>query len=156
MGLLQVGMASDTKGLLVKQRTALLNKLVSLASTGRPEHEAAIYRKEAGGILKEFLLTDRALSSIALVKTEEFAEEQRPIEAVLAFLDKHGAPASKQEIIDGVVVGGYRSGDPQVRIVLLKSINIHLTGTGKNRKLIREVNGLVGRWDWNDSLFHQE
>ncbi len=148
-------MTIDTKVLLAKQKSILLTKLASLACSGRSGEEAVSYRNEANAIVREFMLADRALASIAVLKTAEFTNSERPIDAILAYLDKVGSPASEGEIIDGIVCGGFRLGNPKARLIVLKSIGNHLHGTGARSQLIKSINGLIGRWEWKENRFNK-
>jgi hypothetical protein len=144
-----------TKVLLAKQKSILLTKLASLACSGRSDVEMASYRNEANEIVKEFMLADRALASIAVLKSNEFSNSERPIDAILAYLDEVGSPASEEEIIDGLVSGGFRLGDPKARLIVLKSIGNHLHGTGARNQLIKSINGLIGKWEWEDARYNR-
>jgi len=146
-------MTLDTKVLLSRQKSLLLSRLVTLACSGRTETEASRCQKEANEIVKEFILADRALASIAVLKATEFCNSERPIDAILAYLDKAAAPASEEELVDGIISGGFRLGDPKARLIIIKSIANHLYGTGARKNLIKSINGFIGKWDWEDAMF---
>ncbi len=143
----------DTKELLTKQKSRLLERLATLACSGRTDKKASFYRKKANEILQEFVLADCALDSIALVKPSDFKESERPIDAILAYLEKSGSPMLESALIEAVVSGGFRPGDPKARLIVLKSIGNHLRGTGAKKQLIKSVNGRIGKWEWDESVF---
>lgn len=143
----------DTKLLLQKQKSVLLERLAILACEDRTEEKAALYRKKAKDILRDFALADQALSSIAVLAATEFSSSERPIDAIIAYLDKSGHPTRQSDLIEGIISGGFRSDDPKGRLIVLRSIDNHLSGTGARKQLIKSVNGLIGRCDWEDSRF---
>lgn len=143
----------DTKLLLQKQKRSLLERLAFLACEDRTEEQAAFYRKETKDILRDFALADQALSSIAVLTATEFSSSERPIDAIVAYLDKNESPSREAELIEGIISGGFRSDDPKARLIVLRSIDNHLSGTGARKQLIKSVNGLIGKWDWEESRF---
>jgi hypothetical protein len=143
----------NTKHLLARQKSVMLERLAALATSGRSDRRAAYYRKKANEILQEFIIADCALESISLLETGDVAEKERPIDAILAFLDKSERSILKDTLIEGVVSGGFREGDPKVKIMVHKSIDNHLNGTGAKKQLIKSVNGRIGKWAWDDAMF---
>lgn len=149
-------MTIDTKLLLAKQKSSLLEKLAALACAERPDDKLAFYRDQANAILREFMFADRALTTIVILGANEFADLERPIDAILSYFDKSCAPAIDADLIDGVLNGGFRSHDPKARLILTKSISNHLSGTGAKSQLIKTVNGRIGKWNWPDSRFYEQ
>jgi hypothetical protein len=147
-------MTMDTKILLAKQKSMLLEQLAALACAERPDDKLASYRDQANAILREFMLADRALATIVIMGANEFADIERPIDAIISYFDKSCAPAIEEDLIQGVLNGGFRSSDPKARLILVKSIGNHLSGTGAKSQLIKTVNGRIGKYNWPDSRFY--
>jgi hypothetical protein len=148
-------MTMDTKLLLSKQKSKLLEQLAALACAERADEKLAYYRDQANAILREFMFADHALASIVILGANEFADIERPIDAILSYFDKSCAPAIEEDLIEGVLNGGFRSNDPKARLILVKSIGNHLSGTGAKSQLIKTVNGRIGKYNWEDTRFYE-
>lgn len=143
---------SETRDLLLQQRGRLLQRLIDLAVGHMDNNSAAVFRVKSQNILNELRNSDAALFSIS-EGPKQYARCARHIDAVLKCLQDTGCPMKEGDIIDAVISGGYREGDESNPFKLAKSIQIHLTGTGKSKNVIKKINDLVGLYEWDDDAF---
>ena len=130
--------------IISERRVATLNRLVALASD----------KAEAEKLVSELEQMDKLLQqSRPQGDVLRFARYMRPIEAVVAYLEERKRPADENAIIEAVLAGGFRGGGREQALNVHKGIFIFLTGTGKKLNKIKEVNGLIGLYDWPDDMF---
>jgi len=147
-------MSSELENVLLQHRSRLLSRLIELAISYMSASTAPAFRVEADRIVKEITAADRALTSASDSELDlRYAACDRAIDAVLMYLDEVKTPAKLDLIVRSVIEGGYKRGKERLRDVIVKSIQNHLTGTGSKSLAIKEINGLIGRYDWPDSSF---
>jgi hypothetical protein len=140
-------MTIDIKLGLVRQRAAILENLVELAG---PQ------RDQARHLVEQLTVADKALAGLSAPMYGRFAAAEGHIQAILMYLDEIARPATKEEIVNALLEGGYLGAIPGTKLKIQKSIDNYLTGTGaKTRNYIRKVNGLIGKFEWDDALFEQ-
>ncbi|MFP5277015.1 MAG: hypothetical protein ACLGPM_07860 [Acidobacteriota bacterium] len=83
----------------------------------------------------------------------KYAAFASPIEAVVRYLEDRKTASSRSEIAKAVVEGGFRGGGREQELAVRRSIGVFLKGTGAQTKTLREMNGLVGLYDWEDVRF---
>jgi len=72
----------------------------------------------------------------------------------MAWLSERNAPATEEEIIHGVLEGGFRGGHKGKNATNLGfGISTNLGPKGAGKYIKRAKNGLIGLVDWNDSVF---
>lgn len=134
----------DVRDDLMKMRDDQLNKLVALASD----------RKAADSILSKFFSLEKALAAVDPPTQQlEYAKYKRATDAILACLDKAGKPLTQDAITADILEGGFRYGDKLAGWMIGQSIRSFTHGTGRATRLIKIVNGLIGRGDWEDERF---
>lgn len=139
-------MTSNVRDDLMRMRDEELKKLVSLASD----------RKGAEAILNNFLALEKAIAAVEPPQEPmEYARYKRASDAILACLDKAGHPMPVKEMIAEILAGGFRHGDNKAEWMLGQSIRSFTNGTGRATNLIKMVNGLVGRGEWEEERFQE-
>jgi hypothetical protein len=101
-------------------------------------------------------LKDNVIARTALA-SRKFAGCRSAIEAIEMFLKERNAPATEEEIILGVIAGGFGEGDETERNPIFWSLRVHLKGTGKQTNKIRYGSAgkehLIGLGGWPDSMW---
>ena len=129
---------------LQRLRDEQFSKLVALASD----------KREAERILQQIRVLEQALDSCdAETENLKYAKHKSAILAILAYLNEIGRPVSQTQIIAELLVGGWRHGDDKAETHLKQSIASFVSGLGRKTKQIKQINGLIGRGDWDDSMF---
>jgi hypothetical protein len=132
----------DVRAGLEKMRDDQLRKLAALASN----------KKEAERLLREIQVLDRALASYVTPDgAMKYGRFKSAIAAILAYLDDVGHPISQDELIAGLIDGGWQRGETDLK----RSIASFITGLGRKTKQIKQMNGLIGRGDWEDAKFRR-
>lgn len=130
----------DVRAGLRRMREDQIRRLASLASN----------KREAEKIVQEIEVLDRALASYEAPIGSKYGRFKSAITAILAFLDEVSHPVSQDDLIHALVEGGWQRGETDLK----RSIASFINGLGRKTKQIKQVNGLIGRGDWDDSRFH--
>lgn len=129
---------------LLRMRDEQLEKLVSLAND----------KREARRILDQIKTLEKAAENARpAMGDHRFSRFKSAILAILAYLDEVGRPVTQDDLIEALLEGGWRRGDDKAETNLKQSIASFSRGLGRKTKQIKEINGLIGRGDWDDSLF---
>jgi hypothetical protein len=129
---------------LVRMRDEQLRKLVGMATD----------KKEAERLLQQVHVLEKAIEqSDPEGGGHKYARFKSAILAILAYLDEFGSPVPREQLIAALLEGGWRKGDDKAETNLKQSIASFSTGLGRKTGQIKEVNGLIGRGEWDDSLF---
>jgi len=111
-------------------------------------------RPEALKILKRIRSLEEAITTIGPpLELSEYAKYKRVSDAMLAHLDKTGRPVSKEELITALIKGGFRRGEKRLEWIIGQGIDSFISGSGRETKLIKQINGLIGRGEWRKELF---
>jgi hypothetical protein len=140
-----VSKADDVRSFLSKRRSEILNRLVTLATD----------KAEAEELVIELGKADQALMAVndMAQDTGNFAQFKTAIDAIVAYLQEIQHPSTVDRIIEALKVGKFRGGERGIELFVHKSIRNFLTGTGQSTKKIKEVNGLIGLFEWSDDMF---
>jgi hypothetical protein len=106
-------------------------------------------------VLKSFEDTERAIGAVRPSRSPDLSSCESAIEAIVMLLEQEQRPMSRREIIARVVEGGLWGGKPGTGLRVQKSLAMHLkenTGTPMHGK-IKEIDGLVGLYDWESVHF---
>jgi len=134
----------DVRDELLRMRGDLLNRLVALASD----------KKQAQHCLEQFTQIEKMIES-AGVGGARFGRYKAASVAVKHYLDQIGHAVPQKEIEEALLAGGFRGGADDARTRIRQSIKSFLEGHLRDSKTLREMNGLIGRWEWGDELFRQ-
>jgi hypothetical protein len=147
-------MIETTKSIILHQRDRILRALVDLAVRDRKKDVVESFRRDA-----EFLILELSATQDVLIKMNEepgktkYAPCPRPIDAILAVLDDIGRPLSQDDITEKILAGGFRGAVHGTESLINLGIKNFLTGTGKAKGHIKQIGGLIGRADWEESRF---
>ena len=130
---------------LIRMRDDVLKRLHALARSAD--------RKEADRLYGELQVLERAAQSTADDGGYKYARHKSAVMAILAYLDEAEHPVLQKQLIDDLVKGGFRMGNDNAETNLKQSIAAFTNGPGRKTKQIKIVNGMIGRGDWDDSLF---
>jgi hypothetical protein len=129
---------------LVRMRDEQLRRLVGMATD----------KREAERILAQVHLLEKAIEqSDPQSDGHKYARFKSAILAILAYLDEVGSPVTREQLIVALLDGGWRKGDDKAETNLKQSIASFSSGLGRKTGQIKEVNGFIGRGEWDDSLF---
>jgi hypothetical protein len=129
---------------LLRMRDEQLRKLVSLATD----------KREAQRILEQIHTLEKAIEREHRVDFDHrFSRHKSAVLAILAYLDEVGKPTQPNVIIEALIDGGWRRGDEKAETNLKQSIASFSTGLGLKTKQIKQINGLIGRGEWDNSRF---
>lgn len=148
-------MEQDYKSIIIRHRAEMLRQLAALASEDRPKEDAERFRVRAANFVKLIEESEVAVKALPEV-TSDYAGCARPIDAIVQYLDQNGNPATRGEITAAILKGGFRGGPGIVEGIewrIGRSFDNFIVGTGRARNMIKEINGLVGRPDWEESRF---
>lgn len=70
------------------------------------------------------------------------------IDAIVAYLKEQGEPLTEDDIIQGVIAGGWGTGTEAEKNPIFSSIRVHVKGTGLKANAIRKIGDLVGLYEW--------
>lgn len=112
-------------------------------------------------LVTELESLDMALLHISDSDLNAYTAFRRPIDAVIAFLERNGRVMRVEEIACAIVDGGWRKRDKQAHYSLRSAIDYHARRQGIRNQLIRtlrndnqhdprESNTLVGLYHWPD------
>jgi hypothetical protein len=115
-------------------------------------------RREVPDLINEYLKLDAAISAmketadgIAGSVGDEYYGFRRPIDAIEAYLDHIGRPATRKEIATSLANGGFARGQVQRPYWnVMSGLEYHV----KNNRL-KEVGGLVGKSEWPAKMFKE-
>ena len=145
-------MAIDVQAALVKQRMDILEQLADLAVKDRPPHAIEMYRSEGKSLLKALEDTERAISALGSTQAMQLTSCESAIDAIEMLLESAKRPMTRREIIERVVEGGLWAGKNGTGLRVQKSLTVHLKDSRMSGR-IKEVNGLVGLFDWGAHRF---
>lgn len=148
-------MEQDYKSVIIRHRAEMLRQLAALASEDRSKEDAEKFRVRALNFVKLIEQSEVAVNALPEV-TSDYAGCSRPIDAIVQYLEQHRSPATREEITTAILKGGFRGGPGVVEGIewrIGRSFDNFIVGTGRASNLIKEINGLVGRPDWEESLF---
>ena len=147
-------MKIDIKSFLTKQRTDILKQMVEVATKDRKPAAAESIRLEMEHLITQLDLAEKAIVSInPPVDGKKYGNCIQAIEAILLYLEEIDQPATEEEIAKAVLAGGFRANAPGAAMNVNRSFRNFLTGTGASKQRIKERNGLIGLFDWDDSRF---
>ncbi len=147
-------MTHNIEVVLVKHRASIIKHIIDLAGAGATMHEAAKYREQARKLFDDLETVNRTLAGVADKGDERFSNFIGAIDAIVAFLQERRSPAPKEEIIQGVLNGGFRGGHKGRNATHVGfGISTNLKGTGEGKYIKRAKNGLIGLVEWDDSVF---
>jgi hypothetical protein len=133
-------------------REDILKRLVDLAVRDRKPDIAEQFRSEA-----EFLIS---LLEKEILRGKDdhhekgkYAKCKRAIDGIRIILEELGRPASQKELTKRLIEGGFRGGSAGTDQVINLSIKNFLTGSGKNKSYIKQIGGLIGLAEWDNSRF---
>jgi hypothetical protein len=87
----------------------------------------------------------------------EGADLSKPLDAIEAYLDKRGYPATRELIAKSLQDGGWgRDRVARPYWNLLSIMEYQFSPKLKSEPGLRELNGLVGRVEWPDDVFRQD
>jgi hypothetical protein len=140
-------MTLSIKDTVLRKRSEILSQIVA----------GAIDPRRTQRLLDELATADQMLQAEkGSSRDTRYATCPRAIDAITIYLEERGVPATEDEIIAAVLAGGWRGGGRENILNLHKGIGIFLNGTGKRIKLLKKIEGLIGLYKWNDSLFEPE
>jgi hypothetical protein len=143
----------DGKNIVVRTRDEILKDLIS----------QAVDRARAERLIQELSMRDM-LNEMMTPKAESFRYMNCDdhMDAVMSFLRDMRRPAVKDQIVDGVLAGGWLKGKEGAKGKLRKSIGAHVDASKGKRKRPGEMagkikeagtKGLIGLFDWPDEMF---
>jgi hypothetical protein len=148
-------MAIDLHAALVRQRINILVALCALAAKDRPASQVEMYRADAQELMKRFEDLEKAIGAVRPSQSLDLSSCESAIEAIVLLLEREQRLMPRREIITKVAEGGLWGGKPGTELRVQKSLAMHLkenTGTKMHGK-IKEVDGLVGLFDWDPVHF---
>jgi len=147
-------MTKSKEEFLLDDKRRILDALVDLITRGRSPIDAARLRTEADNLIAQLAAIDTLLSVRTFTGTGRFANYDRTIDAVVAYLTEVGTPLELDHIIDAVRDAGL----PKSKGAISRSIGLFIAGPGmsedpKAARLLKKINGRIGLIEWDDSLF---
>lgn len=150
---------SEVKASLEAQRVQALDQMVE--ETDRTKRQ--VLRQMVGAL-------EVAIASLPSDQsTSTYGRFKRVREALEAYFQRVGRPQPREQVVDALLAGGMRRTprdrdaptvreiEEHSRIVIRKSIAFHLVNPrGIAEKVIKEVNGRIGLYEWPDEMFGQE
>lgn len=148
-------MAIDVKAALVRQRMEILGQLVALSVKDRLPGIAEKYRTEGESLIKSLLDTEKAIESLQSPKALDLAGCESAIDAIEMLLKSIDRPLLPADVIKRSIEGGLWGGKAGTGLRVQKSLTMHLKPDAgpKLAGRIKEVNGLIGLAQWDDSRF---
>lgn len=153
-------MSIDVQDNAVLQKAEILQELANLAVAERQPDAARIYRAKADHLLQQFAKAEIVIAVLTPKPTFPYASFEKATEAVIAYLKDVGRPSTEEEIIKGVIEGGWRAGKHGSGLRVKKGIDMHLKASrreihnpGKMADKIKEIGGLIGLYGWDEGRF---
>ncbi len=152
-------MVLSLEATLQKRKREIINDLTELAARDRKPEEAGEYIGTAKFLFDALEETEAALGKRSRPDDMRYVTCPRAIDAIVQCLTEAGRPMSRKAIFDVVLQGFWRGGRMTEKIGernalnLNSGINIHITGSGRSTRIIKDINDLVGLWEWEDSRF---
>lgn len=148
-------MAIDVQASLVWQRMAILVQLAALAVKDRPVILVEKYRTEAQNLQKAFEDTEKAIAALQPARSLDLSSCESAIDAIVMLLTSELRPMTRRDIIARVIAGGLWGGKEGTGLRVKKSLTMHLKEDADSKMYgkIKEIQGLVGLFDWDPDLF---
>jgi hypothetical protein len=144
----------------VRLRQMILDSLVELASSNRPKDAESEYRARAESLVVELSKADRTIALLTPRTSYPYAGCEEAIDAVMEYLADTKRPQTEKQIRDGCLAGGWRGAKEGAELRLHKAIEMHLKASrgelknaGKMVGKIKEIGGLIGLHEWDETRF---
>jgi hypothetical protein len=142
-------MSMDDKSLLNQLQDMYLQNLINLIPPDK--------RARAIELTDQYRQTTKVATAMAPglgANRERYSACQYAIDAIKLYLSDTDKPLTEQEIIEGVIGAGFRPLTPgRTRGNLKKSLKQYLVGTAAKGHEIKQKNGLIGLWEWDEARF---
>jgi hypothetical protein len=140
-------MSNESNSLSLQIQETFLRNLIDLVPTDKRAH--------AMELAEQYKQLNRAVASVTPGSNRErYAGLQYAIDAIRLYLSDVGKPLTEEEIIEGVIISGFRPLTPgRTRGNLKKSLKQYLVGEAAKKNEIRRVGKLVGLYEWPEDKF---
>lgn len=140
-------MSPDLEELLALRKREIVNEINDLS---KPEGRSRM--RELLAELDRLALMARVAANTP--DARRYVDIPSPIAAVVKFLEDQDIPQTEDEVINGVLAGGWRGGKRQYMGALHKSISVFTSPVGKGtlskNPLLRVIGNRIGLKSWGE------